>query len=50
MVAGSPLEIREQNSAVIRSGIAARREPLARVQKQRDELRLIFLSDEPKDI
>ena len=49
-VAGSSLEIREQNSAVVRSGIAARREPLARVKKQRDELRLIFLSDEPKDI
>ena len=36
--------------AVTYTPVAARREPLARVQKQRDELRLIFLSDEPKDI
>ena len=47
---GSPLEIREQDRAVISSGIAARRKPLARVKKKRDELRLGLLSDKPHDI
>ena len=44
------MEIREQDSAVISSGIIARRKPLARVKKKRDELRLIFLTDEPQNI
>ena len=39
-MAESSLEIREQNGAVISSGIIARRQPLARVKK-RDELRLV---------
>ena len=49
-VAGSSLKVREQDSAVISSGIIARRQPLARVKEQRDELRLGFFSDEPHEI
>ena len=49
-VAGSSLKVREQNSAVISSGIIAKRQPLARMKEKRDELRLVFLSDEPHQI
>ena len=40
----------KHNIAVISSGTIAKRQPLARVKEKRDELRLVFLSDEPHQI